>query len=199
MPHSHSPGDTPARKHPVLHRLVMILDTLVIGICRLAMALAAIALITSLGMIVYSVGMRYVLNTPQVWVDDIVGYLLVAIVMLAAGDVMRRGEHIGVDMLTNMLGATGKRIAAVWALLAVLVTAVFFVVEGWETVSFSKMLGIRSHGHVDVPMYMVQMLIPIGGALLALASISGLLRAAIGEPVVASASEATHVQREELK
>lgn len=191
-----TPPDAPVHKpRSLAHRIVMLLDRVVAGLCWLAIALSALALLASLGMIVYSVAMRYVLNAPQTWVDSLVGFLLVAIVMLGAADVMRRGEHIGVDLLTNLLGETGKRIAAVWALVAVIATAVFFVVEGWETVSFSKMLGIKSHGHLEVPIYLVQLLIPAGGALLGLAALSNLLRVAIGEPVVVSTSESGHARR----
>ncbi|WP_323002377.1 TRAP transporter small permease [Denitromonas sp.] len=167
------------------------LDAVVGGLCTAAMALSALALIASLGMVVYSVVMRYIFNVPQTWVDDLVGFLLVAIVLLGAGDVMRRGEHIGVDLLTSRLGPRGQRIAAIWALFAVLVTAAMFVVEGWETVSFSKMLGIVSQGHLEVPIYIVQLAVPIGGALFGLAALVALLRAALGEDVRVSRGESS--------
>lgn len=188
-----------ASKYPVrgplatlARALVLGLDRVVAALCWLAMAFSALALIASLAMVVYSVGMRYVLNQPQTWVDDLVGFLLVAIVLLGAADAMRRGEHIGVDLLTSRLGALGRRVAAVWALLAVVVTGVFFVVEGWETVAFSKMLGVKSYGHLEVPIWIVQLAVPVGGALFGLAALMGLLRIAIGEEVVVSRGEAAH-------
>lgn len=161
----------------------MVADALVHGLCWLALGFSALVLFVALIMIVYSVVMRYGFNAPQVWVDDIVGFALVAIVMLSAASVMRRGEHIGVDLLTNRLGRRGRHVASIWALIAVLVTAAFLIFEGWETVAFSKMLGILTHGYIEIPMYLVQMLLPIGGVLLALAALMGLARAAIGEPV----------------
>lgn len=175
---------SPDRQRALTYRIVMRLDAVVGGLCWLALAVGALALLASLGMIVYSVAMRYVFNAPQVWVDDLVGFSLVAIVMLSAADVMRRGEHIGVDLLTNRLGDAGRRVAEVWSLLAVLVTAVFFVVEGWETVAFSHMLGVVTHGHVEIPLYLVQLLLPGGGVLLALAALMALARVALGAPSV---------------
>ncbi|KAA3653308.1 MAG: TRAP transporter small permease [Proteobacteria bacterium] len=181
------------RTHPstptLAQRAAKGLDAVVGGLCSAAMAMSALALIASLGMVVYSVVMRYIFNVPQTWVDDLVGFLLVAIVLLGAGDVMRRGEHIGVDLLTSRLGPRGQRIAAIWSLLAVLVTAAMFVVEGWETVSFSKMLGIVSQGHLEVPIYIVQLAVPIGGALFGLAALVALLRTALGEDVRVSRGE----------
>ncbi|MDI6745780.1 MAG: TRAP transporter small permease [Rhodocyclaceae bacterium] len=161
----------------------MAVDTVVNALCWLGLGVSALVLFAALLMIVYSVVMRYGFNVPQVWVDDLVGFALVAVVMLSAASVMRRGEHIGVDLLTNRLGRRGRRVASIWALIAVLVTAAFLIYEGWETVVFSKMLGILTHGYIEVPMYMVQMLLPIGGVLLALAALMGLARAAVGEPV----------------
>ena len=184
---------TPDRPPTLARRAAKGLDAAVGGLCTLSMALAALALIASLGMVVHSVAMRYVFNVPQTWVDDLVGFLLVAIVLLGAGDVMRRGEHIGVDLFTSRLGAKGQRVAAIWALLAVLVTAVMFVIEGWETVRFSKMLGIVSQGHLEVPIYIVQLAVPIGGALFGLAALAALLRTALGEDVRVSRGEASHV------
>jgi len=59
------------------------LDRIVGTLAALGVALAAIGLIASMFLIAYSVVMRYFLNQPVSWVDEIVGYLLAASVMLA--------------------------------------------------------------------------------------------------------------------
>ncbi|WP_158014377.1 TRAP transporter small permease [Thauera phenolivorans] len=165
--------------------MVSVLDRIVGWVCTFAMGLAALGLLTSLGLISYSVAMRYLFNSPVVWVDDVIGFVLVAIVMLAAGDALRKGEHIGVDFLTARLQGRIRKIAAVWSMIAVLVTAGFLVVDGWNTASFAKTLGLMSHGQVEIPMYLLQMLMPIGGALLFLAAILALLRTLCGMPTYA--------------
>jgi len=50
-----------------------------------------------------------VFNDAPVWVDEVVGFALVAVVMLAAAQVLRRGEHISVDLLVGRLPAEGRR------------------------------------------------------------------------------------------
>ena len=152
-------------------------------LAHVGIALAAIALLASMAMIVYSVVMRYLLNQPIPWVDEMVGYLLVACVMLAAADALRQGEHIAVDIVTERLSARGKRWTAVLGLLAVALSALLLLVEGWDMVAFSRMVGLLSNGYLAVPMWIPQALVPVGALLLLLAAIAALGAAWRGEAV----------------
>lgn len=156
---------------------------LVHWLAHVGIALAAIALLASMAMIVYSVVMRYLLNQPIPWVDEMVGYLLVACVMLAAADALRQGEHIAVDIVTERLSARGKRWTAVLGLLAVALSALLLLVEGWDMVAFSRMVGLLSNGYLAVPMWIPQALVPVGALLLLLAAIAALGAAWRGEAV----------------
>ncbi len=133
--------------------------------------------------------MRYFLNQPIPWVDELVGYLLVGLVMLAAADALRRGEHISVDLVTDRLGPRGRRLTAAAGQLAALVAGIALAVGGWQTAAFSKLLGIYSTGYLAVPIYLPQLLIPLGGLLLAVAATVGLLRMAAGQPPTTEADE----------
>ena len=150
-------------------------DRVVGWLSTLGLALAASALLTSLALIVYSVGMRYFLNQPEAWVDEAVGYLLVASVMLAAAAALRDGEHICVDIVTEKLSSRGRRVIAFAGLIAVAVTAALLLFEGYGTVEFSRMVGLRSNGYLALPLWIPQLLIPIGAALLGLAAIAALV------------------------
>ncbi len=150
-------------------------------IAHVGIALAAIALLASMALIVYSVVMRYGLNQPIAWVDELVGYLLVACVMLAAADALREGEHIAVDIITERLSARGKRVTAVLGLLAVAASALLLVIEGWDMVAFSRMVGLLSNGYMAVPMWIPQALVPIGAAALLLAALAAVGAAWRGE------------------
>jgi TRAP-type C4-dicarboxylate transport system permease small subunit len=165
-------------------RAVWLLDRLVGRICRLGLALSAAAVLLCLLLISWSVAMRYFLNAPVPWVDEAVGYLLVAIVMLAAGDALRKGDHIAIDLLTQRLGPTGKRVLAALGLLSVLLVAGLFLIEGWQTAVFSRDFGLRSSGYLSMPIWLPQSVIAVGGALLMLACIAGLARLLIGHPPV---------------
>ena len=172
----HGPA-TAASKEPAPVRLLGRLIFLVNG---LATALSAIGILASLALIVWSVVMRYIFNRPPLWVDEVVGFLLVAIVMLATADVLRKGEHIGVDLLTTRLGPKGMWWARAWASLTSLAAALILVFNGWESAMFSRMLGVVTEGHLELPVFWFMLLLPLGGLLMLLTSLEALARLATG-------------------
>ena len=153
-----------------------------------AMAVAAASLLVCLALIGWAVVMRYLFNAAPVWVDDIVGFALVAIVMLAAAQVLRRGEHIGVDLLVGRLPSAGRRWARGWAALATMAISAVLIVNGWETASLARTLGLLTEGALEWPTWILMLLMPVGGALLMLAAIEALWRAVAGaSPIQGSA------------
>jgi TRAP-type C4-dicarboxylate transport system permease small subunit len=160
---------------------VSIFERFVHRLAALGVALAAVALLASLVLIVYSVVMRYFLGQPAAWVDELVGYLLVACVMLAAGDALLEGEHLAVDLLTERLAARGKRLTLLFGLVAVALSALLLAVEGWDMVAFSRMVGLMSNGYMAVPMWVPQLLVPIGAVVMLLAAVVAFAAAARGD------------------
>jgi TRAP-type C4-dicarboxylate transport system permease small subunit len=150
---------------------------LVRAIARIGLAIAAAAMLASLALIVYAVFERYALGTPVPWTDELVGYLLVAMVMLAAADALLEGEHISVDIVTERLRERGKRVTLVIGLVAVAAAGVLIAVEGSGMVSFSRMVDLRSNGYLATPMWLPQLFVPIGGVLLTAAALVGLWQA----------------------
>ncbi len=163
-----------------MRRLLIAVDRLVGAACWLGLAVSAAMLLSSFALVAYSVAMRYLVGRPVPWVDELVGYLLVAIVMMGAADALRRGEHISLDLLTDRLPARAKPFASALALAAVMVVGAVLVIAGLDTVAFTQMLGIRSTGYLAVPMHLPQLLVPIGGGLLAVAAAGSLLRLGLG-------------------
>jgi C4-dicarboxylate transporter DctQ subunit len=148
------------------------------------MALSAASLLVSLCLIGWAVVMRYVFNDAPVWVDEIVGFLLVAIVMLAAARTLRQGEHIGVDLMVDRLSLPARRWSRAWAALAVAAVAAVLIINGWETAALARMLGLLTEGNLEWPTWLLMLLMPVGGALLLLASIEVCWRALAGLPAL---------------
>lgn len=166
------------REGPALRAL----GTVVSALSSLAMGIAAACLLVSFALIGWAVLMRYAFNAAPVWVDEVVGFALVAIVLLAAAQTLRRGEHIGVDLLVGRLSAPAARWARLWSALAVGGVAAILVVNGWGTASLARMLGLVTEGSLEWPTWWLMLLMPVGGALLGLAAIEAFWRAAIGLP-----------------
>ncbi len=156
------------------------LGRLVSALCTLAMGIAAACLLASFALIGWAVLMRYAFNAAPVWVDEVVGFALVAIVLLGAAQTLRRDEHIGVDLLVTKLPTAGRRWARIWSALVVGVIAGVLVINGWGTASLARTLGLVTEGSLEWPTWWLMLLMPIGGALLLLAAIEALWRAAAG-------------------
>jgi TRAP-type C4-dicarboxylate transport system permease small subunit len=146
-----------------------------------AMALAAAGLLLSLVLIGWAVIMRYAFNAAPIWVDEVVGFTLVATILLGAAQTFRRGEHIGVDVLVGQLPPAGRRWALVWAAFVTGVVGAVLVVNGWETAMLARMLGLLTEGHLEWPTWWLMLLMPVGGALLLLAAVEALWRALVGQ------------------
>lgn len=140
---------------------------------------AAITIVMALS-ITYSVVLRYVLNTPQVWTDELMGYLMVALVMFGLGETVRRGDHINVDLITSRLGPRGQVVARVWGLTAMIAVAAVLLVRSWDMIAFSHMVGLLSDGYLAVPMWIPQSSLLIGFFLMILASVNQMLRIIAG-------------------
>ena len=154
-----------------------VLERFIRAIVKVALGLSAASLLASLATIVYSVVCRYVFNAPVAWSDELVGYLLVASVMLAAAESLLGGEHISVDIVTERLVPRGRWIAFLFGLVAVAATAVLLAVEGVGTVRFSLLVGQRSNGELALPLWMPQSLVPIGALLLLAAAVAAFVQA----------------------
>jgi len=150
----------------------------------IGIAISGVAMLVSLVLVVYGVVLRYAINQPQTWLDEMVGYLLVATVMLGAADALRQREHIAIDIVTGRLNAQKRFWVAGLAMLAVVATALLFIVEGWGAVAFSKMVDMRSTGYLDMPIWTMQLLIPVGGAILLLNALTLLARLVVKDLAV---------------
>lgn len=140
---------------------------------------AAITIVMALS-ITYSVFQRYILNTPQVWTDELMGYLMVALVMFGLGETVRRGDHINVDLFTARLGPRGQAVARVWGLAAMIAVAAVLLVRSWDMIAFSRMVGLLSDGYLAVPIWIPQSSLLIGFSLMILASVNQMLRILFG-------------------
>lgn len=186
MPHS---GQSEAGQEPAALR---VLARVITALNSAMMAVSAAAVLVSLALIGWAVVMRYVFGRPPVWVDETVGFMLVGIVMLAAAEVLRDGEHIGVDLFTARLSGRALLWARAWSSLSVLAVAVIFIVNGWQSAMFSRSLGILTEGHLELPVYLLMLFLPLGGVLMLLTTIEALARLACGAAPVSRNQHAAH-------
>ncbi len=151
---------------------------------RAAGAIASLLILAMTAIVGYGVAARYLFGRPQVWTDEVVSYLVVLLVMTAAAEVLRRGEHISIDLLVERLGPRAAFWVEVSGMVAVLVVSVVLIVSGLEMIAFSREMGIRSVGYLSLLIWIPQSALPLGFALVTLAALNRLLRLLTGAEVV---------------
>lgn len=85
--------------------------------------IAGSLLVGGLGIMLYQVFLRYVLNYPTTWQDEISRYLVVWGALIGSAIAIRDNEHIKVDVLYQFFS---KRIKWLTDLFANLITLIFF-------------------------------------------------------------------------
>jgi TRAP-type C4-dicarboxylate transport system permease small subunit len=102
--------------------------------------------------------------------------------MLAVPEAQRRGEHIGVDVLTEKLRGRSRRILAAFGAAMVAIVAALLITEGLEMVAFTWMLGLLSNNLPEIELWIIQSLVPLGGVLLLLVALVQLAAYTVGRP-----------------
>lgn len=141
--------------------------------------LASLATLLCLALVCGAVGARYLLGIPFGWSDKVSGWLVVALVLLAAPEAQRRFEHIGVDIAVSRIGPRLARLAHLLGALAVAAVAAILLAAGLEAVAFSRLIGVMTDVE-GVPEWWIQALLPVGAGLLLLVSLAQAAALALG-------------------
>jgi TRAP-type C4-dicarboxylate transport system permease small subunit len=135
-----------------------------------AAALAALFMVGLLAMVLLSVIGRqfhlYVAGT-----DAYAGYLMAGAGFLALAHTLKRGEHIRVTLLLAALQGSARRALELWALFAASLLALLFAFYAcrlsWQSYAFHDI----STGNDATPLWIPQLAMAIGTAILAIAFI----------------------------
>lgn len=142
---------------------------------RLGGMISTLLILVAFALVVFAVFQRYVLDTPLKWGDEMLGYLLVAIVMSGAAEALRRGDHIAIDLVADRVSGRARTIIDVIGNLAVLVFSAILMLSADEAVRFAYSFGSYSPGYLEAPMWIPQSALIVGSALLGLAALARLL------------------------
>lgn len=138
--------------------------------------LSSLFVVMALVIISYSVFNRYFLGSPITWSDEVVGYLVAALALFGLGEGLIQKQHISIDLLTANASGKKRYFIDLWSNILVAGIAGILTWSAWETVHFSYIFGSYSIGYTEVPMWIVQSPLLVGGVLLMLAALSNLIR-----------------------
>ncbi len=158
-----------------------------------AAALAALFMIGLLVMVLLSIlGRQLHFHVPGT--DAYAGYMMAAAGFLALAHTLKRGEHIRVTLLLSVLQGGARRLAELWALSAASALAVlsaFYSARlAWQSHAFNDI----STGNDATPLWLPQLSMTVGTAILAIAFIDELVLEWRGQRTLMQSAEAAHIE-----
>jgi TRAP-type C4-dicarboxylate transport system permease small subunit len=165
------------------------------GLYLAAGGLAALFMIGTLAMVVLGIAGRF-LNFYVRGTDAYAGYCMAAAGFLALAYTLRRGEHIRVTVLLDRLHGGRRRVAQVFAhVVGTFFAGIFAFFSArlcWQSLQFNDI----STANDATPLWIPQLAMAIGAAVLLVAMVDALLTTiAGGDPVErAPGSEPAHVE-----
>lgn len=139
-----------------------------------AAALAAFFMVALLVMVLLSITSR-LLHFHVPGTDAYAGYLMAAAGFLALAHTLKRGEHIRVTLLINALSGTPRRALELWALAAASALALLGAWYSARLVWQSRAFNDISTASDATPLWLPQLGMAIGMAVLAIAFIDELV------------------------
>lgn len=169
----------------------MKLRRLLDGLYDAAAALAALCMVGLLAMVLLAILGRQLYFDLQ-GSDAYAGYLMAASGFLALAHTFRRGEHIRVTLLLGALKGGPRRALELWALAAggalALLFAGYSIRLAWQSYRFHDI----STANDATPLWIPQLAMAAGTAILAIALLDELVQEARGERVLPVSDEAAH-------
>ena len=154
-------------------------------------AVAALCMVALLVMVMASILGRQ-LHFNLAGVDAYAGYMMAAAGFLALAPTLKKGEHIRVTLLVGSLKGRAKRGFEIWALFAASALALLFAFYScrlaWQSYTFHDI----STSNDATPLWLPQLTMALGTAVLAIAFIDELVLELRGKRVVVASDEASH-------
>ena len=142
--------------------VVRILDKITdVSDSAMGIAMLAVALIT-----MFDVIMRHFFHAPTEWAYDICVYALIWYSFIVAGQALKGGHHIKVDVIINMLKGRSRVMTDLIAYVGVAVYSAMMTNYCFQVMFNNFRMGARSISLLRAPHWIIQLGMVIGAAIL---------------------------------
>jgi TRAP-type C4-dicarboxylate transport system permease small subunit len=128
---------------------------------------ATVLLVASVALNFINVICRYFFNASIFWAEEIMLFLMVGCVFLGNGVVAWSGRQLRMDVIVGMMPPPVQKIFVLFSELILIAVCVTIVVFSWPVIRDLTMFDQRSQS-ADIPMFIPQIMVPIGLTLMAL-------------------------------
>ncbi|MBI2527459.1 MAG: TRAP transporter small permease subunit [Candidatus Rokubacteria bacterium] len=153
--------------------------------------LAGVALLGMMLVVCYGVVMRYAFRAPVAWVNEFARFSFLPVVALGLAFALRQGAHVATEFFTGVLSdraRNGLRLLSVTLFFAYGVLSCW---AGWRLASVAFAKALRSD-EAEIPLVVVQAVIPIGFLALSLQALVETGRALLGDARQTRPSNGAH-------
>lgn len=137
--------------------------------------MAVIAIMAALVLVVlWGVVSRFVLAEPSRWTEELATFLLTWVALLGAAVGFSRQQHLGIDVLVNLLHPDARRLTAIMVqCLIIAFTSAAMIWGGYVLVSETLLAG-QTTAALGIRMGYVYLAVPISGLFIVLFSLEQL-------------------------
>jgi TRAP-type C4-dicarboxylate transport system permease small subunit len=149
-----------------MSRWILAIDRLVTNAIW-ALAALLLGVVASLGL--YQVLVRFVLNQPSPWTEELIGRLLIWTVMLGVAAAFRQGALVSVDVLLRLARGGLRRVLR----LAILAASLFFLgVIAWVGFDLAWRIRFQTFATLPISISWAYLALPVGASFSMLAVIA---------------------------
>lgn len=142
---------------------------------RVELSIGGLFLSAAVLLVVSEIFSRRFLSHSMVGSDEIAAYAVLWSVLFTASIAVKNNLHVRIDVIFTLVPpAVGRCIDALGTFLSLLFAA-FLTWSGWALVSESLMLGEVTMTMLRLPLWIPQLILPVGGLLLSLRLLQRLL------------------------
>ncbi|WP_093193972.1 TRAP transporter small permease [Salimicrobium halophilum] len=124
----------------------------------------ALGLLAVTALLFVNIILRYVFSANTTWAEEFIRYVMIWITFIGAGVCFRKGLHVGVDFVLDLLKGKAKKGLELFIALASVIFMVLLVWYSIQLVSFTRQTG-QITPSLQIPLYYIYLAIPVGAAL----------------------------------
>lgn len=145
------------------------------GLARLFGVASSLLVLAMLALVATAITKRYVFGQPIPWADDLLGYMVAAMVGFGMAEALRRGDHIAIDILSSRFGGRFATLRNAWSAISVLAFAILLAWSSYVQITFSADFGAYTPGEIEIPSWIPMVPLLVGWIVLALAALGQLI------------------------
>lgn len=132
-----------------------------------------LSIIAMMCVVTFDVIGRYLFNQPTVWADEVASFLMIAVVFCGLAQNLCLGDHIRIDVVTNLMSARTRFFLDLVAHAVCIVFATALFVACWTRFDNFWVRQTTSDSPIMLPLWIPAVPVLLGAAVFCLAAVAG--------------------------